>query len=377
MPAITRQGDTCTGHDDCPPSSLVGGESNVLIDGKPVGVVGSTYAPHGCDVHDPHSDVIASGSSTVFVNGKPVGRVGDAVSIGGFVASGSPTVTVDSLGPDDIVNFVKCTNNYIDNVNNLSKVDEVIFYTPQIARHEALKDTLLEKDQKGWLELSKMLAKWISGPAYELQTSDVKNGTAPIFMMSLGYEWFSLYPRWLYEYRNLTINALNEKGKAQLVKYLKQLDIWKTGGFFDFSAYLPKEWEKYYFNYKRVLFADLHPYADGMTACLATHSIRALAKGNLTICDNGDREITVSELYFYVHDTFQFEGDDPLGCWSKHYLNYETIVVGSPDELDKYVELSNQSFNNFRQKYNIGGDFLVLSQTMQCKEFMQLSFRAN
>lgn len=61
MPAITRQGDTCTGHDDCPPSSLVGCESNVLIDSK------------------------------------PVGRVSDAVSIGGSVASGSPTVTVDSL----------------------------------------------------------------------------------------------------------------------------------------------------------------------------------------------------------------------------------------------------------------------------------------
>ena len=119
------------------------------------------------------------------------------------------------------------------------------------------------------------------------------------------------------------------------------------------------------------------PYADGMIAALDSHSIRALAKGSVKICDNGDREITVSELYLYVHDTFQFEGDDHLGCWSKHYLNYETIVVGTPNELDKYVELSNQSFNNFREKYNIGGDFLVLSQTMQFKEFMQLSFRAN
>ena len=58
MPAATRQGDNCTGHDACPPVPLV------------------------------------EGSPNVFTNGQPAGRVGDAVSIGGSVQAGSGNVFI-------------------------------------------------------------------------------------------------------------------------------------------------------------------------------------------------------------------------------------------------------------------------------------------
>ena len=364
MPAITRQGDTCTGHDDCPPSSLVGGESNVLIDGKPVGVVGSTYAPHGCDVHDPHSDVIASGSSTVFVNGKPVGRVGDAVSIGGSVASGSPTVTVDSLGPDDIVNFVKCTNNYIDNVNNLSEVDEVIFALPQIAKMEALRDCDNEDDKIGWLELSKMLAKWLGNKGYTLNPSDIYSGNIPIFTLSMNLDWFMSYPVFSTSYHVFKLDALSYNGQQELIKNLQKLKEWGTGGNFDFTVHEPKDWEKYYFNYIAVNLVPIPP-VNGMLACLANHTIRALAKGSIKICDNGVREITVNELYFYVHDLFQFEGDADLRYWSKKQLDYTTATFSKD-----YINLQNAHMREFRDKFNIGHDFLVLSKLFRCKEYV-------
>ena len=85
MPAVTRVGDTNTGHDLCPPVSLVSGSSNVFVDKIAVGRVGDSYSAHGCIIHIPHSGAIASGSSTVFVNGIPVGRIGDSVSCGGSV----------------------------------------------------------------------------------------------------------------------------------------------------------------------------------------------------------------------------------------------------------------------------------------------------
>lgn len=382
MPAITRQGDTCTGHDDCPPSSLVGCESNVLIDGKPVGVVGSTYAPHGCDVHDPHSDVIASGSSTVFVNGKPVGRVGDAVSIGGTVASGSPTVTVDSLGPDDIVNFVKCTNNYIDNVNNLSEVDEVIFALPQIAKMEALRDCDNEDDKIGWLELSKMLAKWLGNKGYTLNPSDIYSGNIPIFTLSMNLDWFMSYPVFSTSYHVFKLDALSYNGQQELIKNLQKLKEWGTGGNFDFTVHEPKDWEKYYFNYIVVKQSgqpsETFPFVkeDGMSACLATHSIRALAKGTIKICDNGDREIIVSELYFYVHDLFQFEGDEYIGLryWSKKHLDFSFFQPNDNIKED-YIFLNNHDFRNFRDKFNIGHDFLVLSKLFRCKEYVPEVFK--
>ncbi len=94
MPAATRKGDNCTGHDICPAVPLVEGSPNVFINGQPAGRVGDHYASHGCVVHPGHQDVIAAGSGSVFINGKPAARVGDSVSIGGTVQNGSGDVFI-------------------------------------------------------------------------------------------------------------------------------------------------------------------------------------------------------------------------------------------------------------------------------------------
>lgn len=90
----TRLGDANTGHDSCPPVSLVSASPDVFINGKGAGRVGDSYSPHSCKVHPSHSGVISSGSATVFINGKAAGRIGDPVSCGGTVADGSPSVYI-------------------------------------------------------------------------------------------------------------------------------------------------------------------------------------------------------------------------------------------------------------------------------------------
>lgn len=94
MAKATRLGDKDTGHDACPPTTLVTGSPDVFINGKAAGRVGDSYAPHGCINHPSHSGTIASGSSSVFINGKAAGRVGDPVSCGGSVAEGSSNVNI-------------------------------------------------------------------------------------------------------------------------------------------------------------------------------------------------------------------------------------------------------------------------------------------
>lgn len=94
MPAATRQGDNCTGHDSCPAVPLVECSSDVIINGRGAGRQGDHYSPHGCIVHSSHPDVIVGGSGTVFINGRPAARVGDGVSLGGAVAEGSGDVFI-------------------------------------------------------------------------------------------------------------------------------------------------------------------------------------------------------------------------------------------------------------------------------------------
>lgn len=92
MAAITRIGDSCTGHGDFPPRNSTSGSTSVFINGIGAHRHGDGWASH-CNT-DPvcHGGALSGGSSSVFVNGQRIGRVGDAVNCGSSVATGSPNV---------------------------------------------------------------------------------------------------------------------------------------------------------------------------------------------------------------------------------------------------------------------------------------------
>jgi uncharacterized Zn-binding protein involved in type VI secretion len=92
MPAVTRKGDTCTGHGNYPSRSSTGGSGSVYANGKPVHRQGDGWSVHCNPVPICHGGNLATGSSTVFVEGKQIGRIGDPVDCGSSVASGSGNV---------------------------------------------------------------------------------------------------------------------------------------------------------------------------------------------------------------------------------------------------------------------------------------------
>lgn len=91
MPAVTRKGDSNSGHGGFSSVALSSGSPNVYVNGVPCGRQSDTYPSHSYD-DSSHSGSISGGSSTVFVNSKPIARVGDSVSCGGTVSQGSPNV---------------------------------------------------------------------------------------------------------------------------------------------------------------------------------------------------------------------------------------------------------------------------------------------
>lgn len=91
MPAVTRLGDSCSGHGCFPPRASVAGSGNVFINGRAAHRLGDGWASHCCGPVC-HASALGAGSSTVFVNGLPLGRIGDPVACGSVVAQGSPNV---------------------------------------------------------------------------------------------------------------------------------------------------------------------------------------------------------------------------------------------------------------------------------------------
>lgn len=93
MPAVTRLGDSCTGHGCWPPRPSTGASPNVYANGIAVHGQGDAWAAHTClAIPETHASVLASGSSSVYVNGKQIGRIGDPVACGSIVATGSGDV---------------------------------------------------------------------------------------------------------------------------------------------------------------------------------------------------------------------------------------------------------------------------------------------
>lgn len=92
MPAVTRLGDSCTGHGDFPPRASTGGSGDVYVNGIPAHRAGDGWSVHCNSVPVCHGSSLANGSSSVYANGKQLGRIGDPVACGSSVAGGSGNV---------------------------------------------------------------------------------------------------------------------------------------------------------------------------------------------------------------------------------------------------------------------------------------------
>ncbi len=97
--AIVLLGDLGSDHEGFPPTPVIAGSPDVLIDGKPAARVGDPLAPHSKTKHPPHPRTITGGSATVKINGKPAAVTGGAISCGGVTIGSGSVVIGDTHTP--------------------------------------------------------------------------------------------------------------------------------------------------------------------------------------------------------------------------------------------------------------------------------------
>lgn len=91
--ALVLLGDLGSDHEGFPPTPVIAGSPDVMVDGRPAARVGDPLAPHSKPKHSPHPRTITGGSATVMINGKPAAVTGGAISCGGVtVGSGSVVI---------------------------------------------------------------------------------------------------------------------------------------------------------------------------------------------------------------------------------------------------------------------------------------------
>ncbi|WP_083394716.1 type VI secretion system PAAR protein [Marinobacter sp. AC-23] len=97
--AVVLLGDLGSDHEGFPPTPVLAGSPDVLIDGKPVARVGDPLAPHSKPKHPPHPRAIAAGSGTVLINGMPAAVTGGAITCGGVTIGSGSVIIGDTHAP--------------------------------------------------------------------------------------------------------------------------------------------------------------------------------------------------------------------------------------------------------------------------------------
>ena len=96
MPAMSKNGALTTGHEQYPPSTIIGTQTKVFADGVNVLVEGDAMVPHQkiSKPFDIHGGTVIGSTAKVFVGGKKAIMISDKITCGDFVAMGSNKVFI-------------------------------------------------------------------------------------------------------------------------------------------------------------------------------------------------------------------------------------------------------------------------------------------
>lgn len=94
---------------------------------------------------------------------------------------------------------------------------------------------------------------------------------------------------------------------------------------------------------------------DDLYCALGAFGIHLTASGKVKPVNKGGatHEVHIEKFGYFIRDTYDFNGSQPLGFWSYDGVT-KTPRIGS-----SYVD--NGSFQQWRNKHNKGGDFIVYS----------------
>lgn len=306
MPAVTTLGLKSTGHDKCPPVEAIEGASNFTANGKPLVLVSDKYAPHGCEAHKIHQGYLAEGSPSFLYNGRAVGRVGDKISCGDTVAEGESFFIIGDGDNEKVLNKAICKRNEAVTRYKRSRDEDIFYCLPLIA--EAMGNRAGEKDRIGWHYLRDMFYKWLAG---EANAEPAKN-TSPFWV---DIDWVLRYfPK---EFLTITfpLNAITERAINSLNTILAREGYFEEQDKeFDFINTPWQEWEKLY--YQRFDVEESHLVEIGIIAALSTFTFLFLPKGKIEYLGNNQYKVTFEQLAIFVHDVFNFEGNQKYGFWS-------------------------------------------------------------
>lgn len=241
-------------------------------------------------------------------------------------------------------------------LDRLSGGERELIKFPLIAKNEAKLATNPDM-RRAWKILEDCFYLWFTNYATD-------NSAPSPWAYAIPWEWATGYDIAQDALNDLLDNLLNDTAKKVLENRLKDIaQSSKEVIRFDDTAYPPGQWRERSYQFRSVKH-NPHPirgiktvlYEDSRARyyALGDFTIRALAKGAVHPLKDGGHEICVNNVYLFLDDAFNFDGDGKLGFWDFDNLEFAHAKI-----YKEYI--SNSDFQTFRQQTGYGRDFRIVS----------------
>lgn len=207
---------------------------------------------------------------------------------------------------------------------------------------------------KGWVDGAQLMEKWFAGPP----TAKPAYTTPDLSTIKMD-TWALTFPRAKTVFDGMVRDKIwsNEKAKPLMASRLRSLGLLGAfGRCFDFSAKSVIDQHALHTNFRKVEFGMLDSL-DDMEAALANFAFYVVPLAGDVGPEVGRFRVKLSQVGVHIMDSYDFEGDQDLGYWDEVANTVSSTYIGSGNG----VEVTNETFRNWRTANSKGGDFLVYS----------------
>lgn len=247
-------------------------------------------------------------------------------------------------------------------------INPVLLNLPEIARHEALRADNPDV-KKAFTILQQCFIRWLANE---------KTGVAKPYWVD--FDWATNFTGAQSSMEDLKKNLNNEAASEVLKTKLKKIiqdEVDKGNDAnemdFDFTKYPPEKWDERSFQSRGIIFYSISNILMDIKSsrfkllppqyvALGNFAIHALPKGKIIKNGRGGYAARVTDVYFFVKDSFNFDGNQFLGTWDDVNMKALALWPGS-----KFI--GNIDFREFREKTGYGLDFQILSPLRKVENF--------
>lgn len=250
--------------------------------------------------------------------------------------------------------------------------------------------------REGWPVGAALMRRWFAAPAWTMP-GPVKTGDQPpparaVDTTIVTMAWATRFARVAAARQKLLTTWAQGERRAPSTRQIGlQLGRWFAGegrgrsGPFRFGdlARDVATVDRLFAVNREIVDSPWYGAADDLYAALGRALVKLAISGEVTPGSAGGWRIAIDEVGTYIRDTYDFNGDQPLGSWGPQGLSRAAVLAPGimvdagevaaraswaiDPATQGYWSVDNGSFRRYRDRARRGGDFVVFSDVRRSR----------